>query len=170
MGKKRQDGVLLSSPRLNKTSYQNACTPRKKGQYRILFEVMLILIGILITGYVISNFGDLQATVTTLAVSDNFNSIANEVMIGLLKASANNGTIVRIPIPDKISGQVYSVAVDGPSNSIRIASLTKPSLFVTREIFNIGQVNRIISSQVVSSARVLEVVSENGYVRVRRGV
>jgi hypothetical protein len=141
---------------------------RKKGQYKIVYEVMLILIGIFITGYVISNFTNLQSAMTTITVKDNFNIIADQVMVGIVKVSNGESSLVRIEVPEKVSEFVYEISLtDG---NLTVKSLNGPPINVTREIFNIGQVNRINQSRVVSSARTIEVVAEYGKIVLRRGI
>jgi hypothetical protein len=141
-----------------------------KGQYQIILEVVLILVGIMITAYTISIFTDMRTGTTSVALKDNFNAVADQVLSGLVRASANSNAVERVHVPGKIADHPYRISLDGASNVLTISSLTDDGIGVTREIFNIGQVNRISSGDVASSALVVEVVSENGNIRIRRGL
>lgn len=141
---------------------------RGKGQSRVVFEILMILIGIIMTSYVIIGFNDIQKSATNITVNDNFNTIANEVLIAVAKVSVNNNSIIRLTIPEKVSDHVYKIVLDG--DSLYVVSLTNPDVNITRQLFNIGQANRIIKSEAVSSARAVEIISENNNIRIRRGL
>jgi hypothetical protein len=141
----------------------------QKGQYMIIIEVVLIIVGILITSYTISIFTDVKTGTTSVAVKDNFGSVADQVLIGLVKVSTNQNAVGRVQIPGKIAETTYKISLDGGKNELTVASLSDSRINATRQIFNIGQVNRIIKSEVASSALVVEVISENGNIRIARG-
>ena len=141
---------------------------RGKGQSRVVFEILMILIGIIMTSYVIIGFNDIQKSATNITVNDNFNTIANEVLIAVAKVSVNNNSIIRLTIPEKVSDHVYKIVLD--DDSLYVVSLTNPDVNITRQLFNIGQANRIIKSEAVSSARAVEIISENNSIRIRRGL
>ncbi len=137
-----------------------------KGQYRIIVEIMLILMGILITSFVISSFTTVQASVKNVSAEDGFGAVANSVIIGVLKASENNNSLVRVNIPGKISDYIYKIRLE--NDEISVVSLGNAVVSVKRKIFNITSPNRIITSEVVSSARTVEIVSSDGEIRIRR--
>jgi hypothetical protein len=141
-----------------------------KGQYRLIFEVMLILVGILITSFVVSSFKTVEQSVTTVSVEDNFNAIANNIIIGLLKVSQNKNSVVQIMIPEKISDHVYKIKLE--NNELSILSLKDSKVNITRQIFNINQTNmisRVINSEIVSSAQIVEIINENNNnIKIRR--
>jgi hypothetical protein len=138
-----------------------------KGQYRVLLEIIFILIGILITGYVLSTFDTLQNSVNKITIEDNFNVVANNALNALLKASASNYSLVRFAVPPTISGHTYKILVDPDGNSILVVSLKNININATRKIFNITS-DRIVKSEAISSSIVIEAVSEGGMVRIRR--
>jgi len=139
-----------------------------KGQYRILLEVMLVLIGIFITGFVIGSFGTVEASVTDVSVEDGLSSVANSIVIGVLKVSLTNNSLIRIDIPDKIANDVYKIKLDGDLNEVSVESTKDSLLLVKRKIFNIA-LNRIISTtEVVSSGGVVEIVNDADGIKIRR--
>ena len=137
-----------------------------KGQYRIIVEIVLILMGILITSFVISSFTTVRASVKNVSAEDGFSAVANSVIIGVLKASENDNSLVRVNIPGKISDYIYKIRLEG--DEISVVSLGNAAVSVQRKIFNITSPNRIITSEVVSSARAVEIVSGGGEIRIRR--
>lgn len=139
----------------------------KKGQYHILLEMMLVILGILITVYTISLFTDVRTGATKVAVQDNFDLVAEEIATGVIKVSAAENATHRIQIPDKIADASYKIRLD--DNSVIVMNLVDNTVNVTKEIFNIGQVNRIITSEVASASLIVEIVSEDGNIRIRRG-
>ncbi|MCX6815512.1 MAG: hypothetical protein NT120_01500 [Candidatus Aenigmarchaeota archaeon] len=139
-----------------------------KGQYKLIFEVLLILAGIVMTGFVIANFQGMQKAATSIALRDSFNTVANNVIIAVIKASNEENSIIRLDIPDQISSNVYKIGMEG--DLLTVSSVNNPEINITRQIFNIGQPNRISKSEVISSAGNIEVVTENGRIRLRRGL
>ena len=131
-----------------------------KGQYRIVFETMLILIGIFITSYVAVNFENVRVTVTGMAAEDGFTSVANNIILGLEKASENPGSSIAVDIPEKVSGYVYKIDLNLGDNNVTIMALENPGINVTRQIFNIGKGRNYIRTdyQVVSSAGVVNII------------
>lgn len=173
-------GLILSKPLyiFNKFNKKSKSVEKKnisyrkkgqycKGQYHIVLEVLLILIGILITGYVISIFTDVKTGATSVVVSDNFNIVADQIIVGLVKVSTTPNSIERIKIPERIADVSYRITLD--SNQITVSDFRNSRINATRQIFNIDSVNRISRSEVVSSALVVEVVAENGNIKIRRG-
>jgi len=149
----------------------------RKGQYRIVFEMLLILVGIMITAYVAINFEKVRSRVTETTVEDSFTAVSNTVVTGVIKASENPGSAVTIDIPDKVSDHVYKVVLDMQGNAVHVISLQDSGVNVTRQIFNIGK-ERYNSpiQQVVSSARVVNIVYDydtgckaDGCLFIRRG-
>ncbi len=138
-----------------------------KGQYGVVLEVMFILIGVMMTAYVITTFRTMQVAADATTINDNFNAAANNVLTGVVKVSSNNNSLVRIRVPDKISNHVYKILLDGQNNVLMLVSLSDRSINVTRQIFNISS-DRIIKSEVVSSSVIIEAVNEGDIIRIRR--
>ena len=137
-----------------------------KGQYTIIVELLLVLIGIFITGFVISTFNTVQASVTNVSVDDSFNAVANDITIGVLKASLNNNSLVRVSVPNKISDHVYKIRLG--TNEISVTSLKDSGISIRREIFNISLVNRIITSEAASALGAVEIVNDANGIKIRR--
>jgi hypothetical protein len=138
-----------------------------KGQYKIVLEVMFIFIGILITTYVLITFRSLNTSIDTISVEDNFNAVANNAVIAVLKVSTNNNSIVRFSVPDKISNHVYKIVLDDENGQVVVVSTKDSRINVTRQIFNITA-DRIIRSEVISSSVNIEAVNSGGFVKIRR--
>lgn len=137
-----------------------------KGQYRIIVEIVLILMGILITSFVLSSFTTVQTSVKNISSSDGFSAVANNVLIGLMKASENNNTLVRVDVPEKIYDHIYEIRIQG--DELSITSLVDENMGLTRKIFNITSPNRIIPSRVVSSAGTIEILNNDAGIVIRR--
>lgn len=142
---------------------------KRKGQYQIIIEMLLVLVGIMIAGYTVSLFTDVKTGANTIAVRDSFTVIADQVVNGVVKASATPNSIQRIRIPGKIAETSYKITLDGAGNVVNVTSLGTGGIIVAKQIFNIGQPNRIRNSEVSGSSLIVEVVSEAGEIRIRRG-
>ncbi|MBI3190995.1 hypothetical protein HYZ41_04815 [archaeon] len=138
-----------------------------KGQYKIVLEVMFILVGIFITSYVVMTFGSLNKSIDVITVEDNFNAVANNVVVSVLKVAENDNSISRFTVPDKISSHVYKVVLDSENSRIYVISMKDSTVNVTRQIFNITS-DRIVTSEVISSSVNIEAVNEGGIIRIRR--
>jgi hypothetical protein len=137
----------------------------RKGQYRIVTEVILFAIGVAITGYIVISFGNIHTTVTELSLKDNMNGVANMIANGLLKASLTENSTVRIEIPDQISKYVYMVSLD--DDEITVSTDTEPQVTVVKQLFNMSQ-NYIISGEAVSSAKFLDVIFDGSNLKIKR--
>ena len=138
-----------------------------KGQYRIIVEIMIVLVGIFLTGFIISSFSTVQGSATNISSEDTFGSVANNVVIGVLKASLTNNTIVRLNLPSKVSDQTYKIRLDEDENEISVTDL-KNNFNVRRKIFNISLANRVITSEAVSSAGEIEIINDANGIKIRR--
>ena len=136
----------------------------RKGQYRIVSEILLFLIGILITSFIIINFGNVEDSVKKISVRDQLESVGNSVATAIVKvANADNATI-RLSIPDMVSKNIYRISLRSTNGGEMILSTLDGNTSVKRQIFNIdydntGSNNHVINdSDVVSSAEFIEIV------------
>lgn len=139
-----------------------------KGQYRIVLEVMLFAIGVAITSFVLVSFQDMQQNVSDVSITDQLNSVLNNVINGIVKASLNKNSIVRIDIPVTISKKIYRIRFDENSKKLIAQLLQRPDINVTKEIFNIEE-GKIIEGDVVSSAGIVEISYNGTDITIRRG-
>ncbi|MFA4820302.1 MAG: hypothetical protein WC613_05090 [Candidatus Aenigmatarchaeota archaeon] len=138
-----------------------------KGQYRLISEMLLFLLGIMITSYVIVNFNTLQAGVKTMAVKDQMENVIDTVASAIVKVANTNNATIRVVIPGKVSENVYKISIkdqrDLKGGIINVSALDG-SVSVERQLFNIDYDNTISSnhiinnSEVVSSAQLIEII------------
>ena len=138
-----------------------------KGQYRVLLEIVFILLGILITGYVLSTFKTLQDKTNEATVEDNINAVADSALTALIKVYTTDNSIVRFNVPEKISEHTYKILLDGDNNRLVVISVKNRAINSTRQIFNIPA-NRINKSEVYSSSVIIEAINQGGVIGIRR--
>ena len=133
-----------------------------KGQYKVLTEVILFGLGVAIASFVILSFQTVQTNVIELAVEDNMRSVSNLITTAVIKVAEAGVASMRLEIPKDISEHSYIISVDG--DLLVLASLEKPDINVTQQLFNITQNHNIIimGNVLSSSSRYLEVSSEDG--------
>ncbi len=135
----------------------------KKGQYRVVSEILLFLIGILITGFVIVNFGNVEDSVRKISLRDQMESISDTVATAIAKIANMDNATIRLSIPDEISDSIYVVSikdVDGGKLSIRTLDGTAS---IERQIFNIDYDNTDSNNHVINNS---EVVSSAGFIEI----
>lgn len=163
---------LFSKARCNKGRRTLHSARRNcKGQYRIMSEILLFSIGIMITGYVIINFNNLQEATKKITLRDQMENVADVVSTAIVKASTTANTSVRLTIPDKISGSIYRISIKqanaaGVGGGILNISTLDGSASVERQLFNMdydntnSNNNRIDNSEVTSSSQFIEVIKD----------
>lgn len=136
-----------------------------RGQYRIISEIILFSVGILITGYVIVNFNNLENAAKQLTLDDQANSVADLVATAIIKAASEDNATIRLTIPERISGSPYMIALRDAGGGKLIISKLNGTVLVERQLFNmrhdntIGTDNIVIeNSEVFSSAQYIEIV------------
>ena len=134
-----------------------------KGQYRIISEILLFSIGIMITGYVIINFSNLQGTVRDVSVRDQLSSVADLVASAVAKVANTENSTVELTIPDQISGTFYRISIKDEDGGKVIVNTLNNSVTVERQIFNINYDNTDISNNVINNS---EVVSNAQFIQI----
>ena len=134
-----------------------------KGQYRIISEILLFSIGIMITGYVIINFSNLQGTVRDVSVRDQLSSVADLVASAVAKVANTENSTVELTIPDQISGTFYRISIKDADGGKVIVNTLNNSVTVERQIFNINYDNTDISNNVINNS---EVVSNAQFIQI----
>ena len=126
-----------------------------KGQYKIVSEILLFSIGIMITGYVIINFSNLQGSVRDVSLRDQLGNVADTVASAVVKAANTENSIVSLAIPDQISGTSYKISLkDAGGGKIMVRTLNG-SIVIERQIFNINYDNTNINNNVINNSEVL---------------
>jgi len=134
-----------------------------KGQYRIISEILLFSIGIMITGYVIINFSNLQGTVRDVSVRDQLSNVADLVASAVAKVANTENSTVELTIPDQISGTFYRISIKDADGGKVIVNTLNNSVTVERQIFNINYDNTDISNNVINNS---EVVSNAQFIQI----
>lgn len=111
-----------------------------KGQHAILSEIMLFAVGAVMTSFILLNYQNVHENMSALTVKDGMLYVNDLLSTGIIK-SAESHAIVRIRIPDEISGHIYTISASG--NNIVLSSFENPWINVTRQLFNISQSHNI---------------------------
>ena len=144
-----------------------------KGQYRLISEILLFLIGMLITSFVIINFNNVQASVEQITLRDQLESVSDYVATAIVKVSAADNATIRLSVPEKMSEKIYSISIKDADGGKLIINTIGGSLTLERQIFNIDYDNTnsnnhiINNSEVASSAGFIEIVKNEKITIVR---
>ena len=151
---------------------------RSKGQYKLVGELFLFLISIMITSYVIINFGSFQTSVTGMATRDQMENVIDAVASAIVKVANTDNATIRLVIPVKVSESVYKISIKDQhglffGGIINVTTLDG-TISVERQLFNIDYDNTISNnhiinnSEVVSSAQLIE-IRKNEKITLIRG-
>ena len=143
------------------------------GQYRIISEILIFALGLAIATFVVITFSGLRDSISEISTQDQMNSISNLISTSLIKAM-DDGTIIRVRIPDTISGEVYTMTFqrvnDDPcilGDCILKLSTVETGITTTQQLFNISQTH-IINGNVFSTSRYIEIRTVGNQITVRR--
>lgn len=145
----------------------------KKGQYRIISEILLFAIGIMITGYVILNFNNLQESAKDITIKDQLENVADAVAAGIVKSANTGNATVRLTVPNRISGSLYRISIKDADGGKLVINTLDGLATVERQLFNINYDNTnssnnvVNNSEVTSSAQFIEIV-KNEKITLRR--
>ena len=133
----------------------------KKGQTRVVGEMLFFAIGVLILSYIIITFGIVQTGVHELSRNDQLQSVANYIKTGTIRLTnldnlggTEPGINITIELPQSIAGEDYGIELskDG-DNKLTVFLLSDPNVYVTEELFNIGSDYNIEESVFTGNAR-----------------
>lgn len=147
--------------------------PRSKGQYRIVSELILFGLGIMLTSYVITNFGTIRDTLSEVTIEDQMNGVMDTVSVAIIKLNnVENGTI-RMSIPPELSGKQYRISIKDADGGKIVLNTLDGGVVLERQLFNIDYDNivpgnRLINnSEIISTAEFIEIV-KNEKITIRR--
>lgn len=133
------------------------------GQYRVISEILLFFIGILITSFVIINFGNLETTIRETSLHDQLGSVGDSVATGIAKVASMKNTTIRLIIPDEISDYTYVISIRDVNGGEMTVSTLNGNVSIKRQIFNIDYDNTVSSNHVINNS---EVVSSAGFIEI----
>ena len=145
----------------------------KKGQYRIVSEILLFLVGMLITTFVIINFGSVENSVKKISLNDQLESVGDTVATAIAKVASFDNATIRLSIPDKVSNNVYRITITNANGGEMTLTTLDGTTSIKRQIFNIDYDNTnsnnhvINNSEVVSSAEFIKIVKNEKITIVR---
>jgi hypothetical protein len=138
----------------------------KKGQYRVINEIIIFTIGIAITSYTAFSFYNIQQSVFNTTKTSQLGQITDLVALSIVKAAeTNSNSIVGLHIPKTISGSVYAIKANG--NALTVYYIKNPGINVTRQIFNINKTHSIIG-EIVSSSEYIEIQNIENEIKIKR--
>ena len=143
----------------------------KKGQYRVVSEILMFGLGILITIYVVVNFNNIEGFITKTSKEQQYRSTVNVVRTFMILSSYSNSS-VKLSLPYQIAGKPYNIILnDGtcsiyePCSIIVLDPETGES--ISKEIFNMTQ-SYNINGDVISTARDFEITNDGSSINVKR--
>jgi hypothetical protein len=138
-----------------------------KGQYRVIFEIMLFAIGVSIASFVMVNFQNLKDKTDELSIKDQMNTVLNSVINGVIQASTEKNSMVRVEIPPTISGRSYKIFTDN-KEYITIIDIADSSIRTTRKVFNLDKPNDRIKGEVNSAGGQVLITYDGNEIKLTR--
>jgi hypothetical protein len=144
-----------------------------KGQYRIVSELILFGVGIMITTYVLVNFGNVKETISGVTLADQLESVADSVSVAMVAAYNTENSTIRMIIPTKLSDEIYRIAIRDADGGKLIVSTIDGKMSIERQLFNMDYDNIVLkkgvinNSEVVSTGQLIEIV-RNEKITLRR--
>ncbi len=126
-----------------------------RGQIRIISEILLFMVGIVITSFVIFTFTNIAAVSEERALKDQLSGVGDTIASAIIKSTSNKNTSIKVQIPAKLSGRQYTIIFD---NAVII---TDGNVEIIKELFNITESYNIIASSIQSSAQYLTIRSDD---------
>ena len=122
-----------------------------KGQYILVNEVLLFILGIFIVYFVATSFGNIEEGLNNITNYDHMHSLSEFLVMGMVKAynSGENASLV-LKMPEYFSTETYKITASG--NNLTVALASDPRIKVTKELFNIST-GKIITGSITSSAQ-----------------
>ncbi len=139
-----------------------------KGQYQVIFEIMLFAIGVSIASFVLVNFQNLKEKTDEISIKDQMNTILNSVINGIVKASVADNSIVKVTTPQTISGRSYKIFIEN-NQYITIEDLTDSSIQSTRKILNLNKPGDRIKGEVTSASAQALITYDGNEIILTRG-
>ncbi len=141
-----------------------------KGQYRIVTEIIIFGVGVGILSFIIVNFSSIEDSISRTSVNSQLKSASNIVMLGIVKASLNTNSSIRISMPSSFSGNSYMISLEDCKTGggcLMVLSKYSGTINVSRGIFNINQ-SYNITGWAISSANYIDITSNNSDIIFRR--
>lgn len=146
--------------------------PKMKGQNLILAEILLFAFGLAIANFVIVVFQKTESRTGEFSTKDNYRLVAGMISTAIIKASQNTNATVKVLLPEKISGRIYEIHLQG--GAVTVIDEKNPDINVTQKLFNITQENCISDNAfcaggiVTSTAGSAEIVANGKTILLRR--
>src|SRR3989344_5217762 len=125
-----------------------------KGQVHIISEILLFMVGIVITSFVIFTFTTIASVSEERSLKDQFGGVADALASAILKSTSSKNVTIRMQIPTKLSGKQYAIIFDDA------IIITDGKTEITKELFNITKSYNIIvqdNGRITSSAQYLTI-------------
>ena len=144
-----------------------------KAQYRIVAEMLFFMLGVVITSFIIINFHEIQNFFEGVVVEQQMNDISKLAVLGVVKASLSNNSIMVIQIPVEVSDSIYMISVfDENRDECNIGDrcfldVSNGYTNLSQQLFNISQNHNIIGS-VASSAGYMKITTNATHIVIGR--
>lgn len=137
----------------------------RKGQYKIVSEVLMFGIGIGIAVLVVGVFQNVSKTVFDVGIDDQLYEVATLVSSSIIKVmESSTDATLSLRVPPKLSDKEYMIAVEtnASTNSYQVVVFMEknPEMRIVQKLFNIGQDNNIIITGAVLSSSEYIIVNQ----------
>jgi hypothetical protein len=137
-----------------------------KGQYQIINEFFLFLIGVFVVVFVTTSLNEIQQHLTEMSINSKFEQISNYISSAVVKSiEYEANTTVRIKIPVKINDISYGILIN--NNNLTVYDLDNIKRSISSGIFNISSKKNIICDEASSAKYILIKNTDNNITIIR---
>ena len=134
----------------------------RKGQTRIVGEMLLFAVGVMILSYILITFGIVQSGINEISAIDQIQGVNNYIKTSFMAVANTEADRANITfeLPLRVSGQDYIIEIyDDEDNNYYLVTylVNEPSTNTTEQLFN-SRMDYIIEETVLRSTNVYYVV------------
>jgi hypothetical protein len=137
-----------------------------KGQYLLVNEVLLFVLGIFIVYFVATSFETIKIGINQVTTTDHMTALSDLFVLGIVKTfEAGDNTSMVFKMPEDLSVQTFRIRASG--NQLIVSLYSDDRINLTREIFNIST-SKVITGNLISSAQYVMITNNATHIEIRR--
>ena len=135
------------------------------GQFKLVEETFLFLIGIVLISIILFSFRTAETRLESASINDQFSSIAEYVLNGIVKIAEFDNASIQLRIPKRISDKIYVISFEG--DNLTVYDYENPSIKVSEELRGLEE-SKTFSGYVFSTAGYIIIKAENNKISIGR--
>ena len=138
-----------------------------KGQYRLVSEILLFVLGILIASFSAFTLSSTETDITEASIEDQMGAISDFLTLAIVKVfEIGENSSIMLKMPRYFSSRVYKIR--GYQGTLVVSLYEDERINVTHEIFNISESKNIIG-MITSSSEYVMITNNMTTIEIRSG-